>query len=91
MNNAFHRTPSLSVARSRLNILIKNIESANVDVEEMVEDNEHMLKSRETFVRVLQVTIFYQPVTICIYFDIANYSLKKKKKKKKEKKILKPV
>ncbi|CAG8672637.1 2999_t:CDS:2 [Cetraspora pellucida] len=45
MNNAFHRTPFLSVARSCLNILIKNIESANVDVEEMVEDNEHMLES----------------------------------------------
>ncbi|RIB23173.1 hypothetical protein C2G38_2171977 [Gigaspora rosea] len=54
MNNAFYRTLSLSVAKSRLNILMKNIESANVDVEEMVEDNEHMLESRETFVQVLQ-------------------------------------
>ncbi|CAG8819428.1 15149_t:CDS:1, partial [Dentiscutata erythropus] len=54
MNNTFHHTPSLSVARSRFNILMKNIESANVDVEEIVEDNEHMLESRETFVQVLQ-------------------------------------
>ncbi|CAG8701268.1 594_t:CDS:2 [Dentiscutata heterogama] len=59
MNNAFHRTPSLSVARSHLNILMKNIESANVDVEEIVEDNEYMLESRETFVQVLQAYIHY--------------------------------
>ncbi|CAG8608250.1 6114_t:CDS:2, partial [Dentiscutata heterogama] len=55
MNNAFYRTLSLSVARSCLNILIKNIESANVDVEEMVEDNEHIPENREIFVQVLQI------------------------------------
>ncbi|CAG8751552.1 22127_t:CDS:2 [Gigaspora margarita] len=54
MNDIFHRTP-LSVARSRLNILMKNIESANVDVEEMVEDNEHIPENRETFVQGLQL------------------------------------
>ncbi|CAG8450202.1 1458_t:CDS:2 [Cetraspora pellucida] len=59
MNDAFHRTP-LSVARSRLNILMKNIESANVDVEEMAEDNENIPENREIFVQVLQVTIYFR-------------------------------
>ncbi|KAF0495208.1 ankyrin repeat domain-containing protein 54 [Gigaspora margarita] len=54
MDDAFHRTP-LSVARSRLNILMKNIESANVDVEEMVEDNENIPENREIFIQVLQI------------------------------------
>ncbi|CAG8591010.1 4624_t:CDS:2, partial [Racocetra fulgida] len=54
MDDAFHRTP-LSVARSRLNILMKNIESANIDVEDMVEDNENIPENREIFVQVLQI------------------------------------
>ncbi|CAG8769813.1 10407_t:CDS:2 [Racocetra persica] len=54
MDDAFHRTP-LSVARSRLNILMKNIESANVDVEDMVDDNENIPENREIFVQVLQI------------------------------------
>ncbi|RIB19089.1 ankyrin repeat-containing domain protein [Gigaspora rosea] len=70
MNDTFHRTP-LSVARSRLNILMKNIESANVDVEEIVKDNEHIPENQKTFVQVLGFTgnIILLAMTICIYFD----------------------
>ncbi|CAG8494264.1 11485_t:CDS:2 [Gigaspora margarita] len=53
MNNTFHRTP----LSSRLNILMKNIESANVDIEEMVEDNGNIPENQETFVQVLQLSI----------------------------------
>ncbi|CAG8727598.1 24198_t:CDS:2, partial [Gigaspora rosea] len=60
-----------TVARSRLNILMKNIESANVDVEEIVKDNEHIPENQKTFVQVLGFTgnIILLAMTICIYFD----------------------
>ncbi|CAG8654476.1 9269_t:CDS:2, partial [Acaulospora colombiana] len=55
----FHRAP-LSVARSRLNILIKNssklsVDSESVDFEKMVEDNEHTPENREIVGQVLQI------------------------------------
>ncbi|CAG8521990.1 6256_t:CDS:2 [Diversispora eburnea] len=60
MNDAFHRTP-LSVARSRLRILMNNIfknssiNSENIDVEEIAKDNKYIFENREIFDQVLQI------------------------------------
>lgn len=65
MDDAFHRTP-LSVARSRLRILMNNVfknssslDSENIDVEEIAEGNKHILENREIFDQVLQVLLLF--------------------------------
>ncbi|CAG8840815.1 29520_t:CDS:2, partial [Gigaspora margarita] len=38
----------------KIDLYIWNIKSANVNIEEIVKDNEHILEKQETFVQVLQ-------------------------------------
>ncbi|CAG8494312.1 15348_t:CDS:2 [Acaulospora morrowiae] len=55
-DDEFHRSP-LAVARSRLNILMKNSlnNSESVDPEEMAEDSNYIPENREIFEQVLQI------------------------------------